>query len=262
MKKVHLYFSVLLFAALFVMLATSCKKIEEAILKDPCADIKFCNIKSYTYPGDGHGTPDTATFTYDGLGNPLTVNNTSVSTGAPNLVFRYNAANQLTEFFRPYSNGIFETWTKYFYDASGRVAFDTTYLFGTITPTWPPVQNTQGGRTVYTYDGTCRVTKTVQTVFVTISTSLPAFPFESDYAYNAAGNLIRPGVTYDNKVNIHRTNKVFMFVDRDFSMNNPFAAATYNGYSLPKAVGVQPGGQAPYFLLRPINNATFSYQCD
>ncbi len=261
MKKVQLYFPVLLLAV-FVMLTTSCKKIEEAILKDPCADIKFCNIKSFTYPGDGDGTPNTATFTYDALGNPLTVSNTAIFTGAPNLVFRYDASHRLTEVFKPYSNGIFETWTKYFYDASGRIAYDTTYLFGTITPTWPPVQNTQGARTEYTYDGTCRITKTVQTVFVTIATSLPAFPLENDYAYDAAGNLVRPGITYDNKVNIHRTNKIFMFLDRDFSMNNPFTAATYNGYSLPTAIGVPPVGQFLYFLQRPINNATFAYLCD
>ena len=66
---------------------------------------------------------------------------------------------------------------------------------------------------------------------------------------------------YDHKVNIHRTNKVFMFVDRDYSMNNPFSAATYNGYLLPAHIGT---GTSPstYFLQRPIYNAVFSYACD
>jgi len=258
MKIIQRCFHLLLLTSV-MMQGSSCKKIEQAILKDPCADIKFCNIKSFTYPGSSISTPNSATFTYDAFGNPLTGNNTDVGTGVPNLVFKYDAAYRLSEFQRPYSNGIFETWTKYFYDASGRIAYDTSYVFGTITPSWPPINNEQVRRTTYTYDGTCRI---IQTSTVGIGGPEDGFPAQVfNYSYNSNGNLILPGVVYDNKVNIHRTNKVFMFVDRDFSMNNPFTAATYNGYSLPKSIGAA-AGQSLYFLQRHIDNATFVYQCD
>jgi hypothetical protein len=258
MKRIQLYSRLLLFAMILFQ-AISCKKIAEEILKDPCADIKFCNVKSYTFSGIGVSYPaNTATFIYDALGNPLTVTNTVVSTGYPNQVFKYDASHRLTEFYRPYDNGHFETWYKYIYDGSGRIAFDTTFVFGTVTPTGP-TGSWQTRVTTYTYDGTCRVIKTSS---VTIGDE-GGSPLVETYSYDLNGNLIRPGVLYDNKVNIHRTNKIFMFVDRDFSMNNPFTAATYNGYSLPWTIS-SPAAVNPsiFFLLRPIDNSTFVYQCD
>jgi hypothetical protein len=259
MKKATLCLQSLFLAAVLIS-AGSCKKIEQQILKDPCADFKFCNIKSYTFPGFGiSDEPNTATFTYDALGNPLTVNNTVVSTGQPNLIFRYDAAHRLSEFIRPYANGHFETWSKYVYDAGGRIAFDTTYVFGTVTPAGP-ADYLEARLTTYTYDGTCRILKTSAAPIEGVNAGNP--PFVQTYAYDASGNLIRPGITYDNKVNIHRSNKMFMFVDRDYSMNNPFTATSYNAYSFPQVVNQPLPGPSVYFLLRLIDNATFVYQCD
>ncbi|MEO6314351.1 MAG: hypothetical protein ABIU63_14070 [Chitinophagaceae bacterium] len=257
MKKNQFYCSILLCLAVLATIS-SCKKVAEEIVKDPCSDIKFCNVQSYTFAGIGSSYPaNTAIFTYDALGNPLTVTNTTVSTGYPNLVFKYNAAHKLTEFYRPYTNGLFETWSKYIYDGSGRIVFDTTFALGTVTPAGPT--DYYGARlTTYTYDGTCRVIKTSS-----VEIGGDGVPFVQEYSYNASGNLVRPGVTYDSKVNIHRTNKIFMFVDRDYSMNNPFTAATYNGYNLPSTIS-SPGVVNPaiYFLLRPIDNSSFEYKCD
>lgn len=259
MKKSLSFFSVVLIAGM-LLLAGGCKKIAEEILKDPCADIKFCNIQSYTFSGVGTSYPaNTATFTYDALGNPLTVTNTEVSTGYPNQVFRYDGAHRLTEFYRPYNNGQFETWHKYVYDGSGRIAFDTTFVFGTVTPAGPS-GSWQTRLTTYTYDAGCRIIKTSA-----IDLGIPGggTPAVTNYSYDINGNLVRPGVVYDSKVNIHRTNKVFMFVDRDYSMNNPFTATAYSGYSLPWTIS-SPAAINPaiFFLLRPIDNSNFEYKCD
>jgi len=260
MKKNQFYFYAII-AAMVAAPSLGCKKIAEKILEDPCADIRFCNIKSYSFPGFGTSfAPNTASFTFDGYGNPLKVVNTFVSTGAPDLIFRYDALHRLSEFFRPYANGEFETWSKYVYDASGRVAFDTTYVFGSITPLWPPTDFTQRRLTTYEYDGTCRVIKTSTIGIGGVEDGSP--PIVNTYTYDADGNLIRPGISYDNKVNIHRTNKVFMFVDRDFSMNNPFTASTYNGFGLPQMVGSPTAGPSVYFLQRVTDHSTFVYQCD
>jgi len=258
MKKIKVYLPFILFALMAIQIS-SCKKIEECILKDPCADYKPCNVKSYTFSGVGISYPaNTATFTYDAFGNPLSVTNTVVTSGYPNQQFKYDGLHRLTEYIRPYTNGNFETWSKYIYDASGRIAFDTTWALGAITPTGP-ANYFQARLTTYTYDGTCRVIKTSAMVLG----GEGGGPFVFTYSYDASGNLIQPGVVYDNKVNIHRTNKVFMFVDRDYSMNNPFTATTYNAFSLPWTIS-SPAAINPsiYFLLRPIDNSTFVYQCD
>ncbi len=259
MKKLLSFFSMAVIAGI-LLLANGCKKIAEEILKDPCADIKFCNIQSYTFSGIGASYyPNTATFTYDALGNPLTVMNTDVGTGYPNQVFKYDAMHRLSEFYRPYSNGQFETWHKYIYDGSGRIAFDTTFVFGAVTPAGP-AGSWQTRLTTYTYDATCRV---IRTSAIDLAIPGGGIPLVQNYAYDINGNLIRPGIVYDSKVNIHRTNKVFMFVDRDYSMNNPFTAASYNGYSLPWTIS-SPAAINPsiFFLLRPIDNANFEYKCD
>jgi len=259
MKKANFCLPLLFLAAILIS-AGSCKKIEREILKDPCADFKFCNIKSYTFPGFSTTySPNTASFTYDAFGNPLTVTNTEVVTGAPNLIFKYDAAHRLSEFIRPYANGTFETWSKYVYDASGKIATDTTYVFGQVTPAGP-ADYWEARLTTYTYDATCRILKTSSLVIEGENTG--TLPFVQTYAYDASGNLIRPGITYDNKVNIHRSNKIFMFVDRDYSMNNPFTATSYNAYSFPQVINLPKPAPSIYFLQRFIDQATFVYQCD
>jgi len=249
-------------SAIFIILLStaSCKKIEKEILKDPCADFRLCNIKSYSFPGFSTTySPNTATFTYDAFGNPLTVTNTEVVTGEPNLIFTYDAAHRLSQFIRPYANGTFETWSKYVYDGSGRIATDTTYVFGVVTPTGP-TDYLEARLTTYTYDATCRILKTSSLVIEGENTGTP--PFVQTYAYDASGNLVRPGISYDNKVNIHRSNKIFMFVDRDYSMNNPFTATSYNAYSFPSLVNLPKPVPSIYFLQRFIDQASFVYECD
>ena len=39
--------------------------------------------------------------------------------------------------------------------------------------------------------------------------------------------------SYDTKIHLRRTNKMWMFIDRNYSVNNPFTAASYNSYGLP-----------------------------
>ena len=71
------------------------------------------------------------------------------------------------------------------------------------------------------------------------------FPFmlKSTYNYDGAGNLIHPasaGVVYDNKMNINRTNDIWQFLSRDYSMNNPFTADAYNAAGFPTVVNTLP----------------------
>src|SRR6185503_15958814 len=64
------------------------------------------------------------------------------------------------------------------------------------------------------------------------------------YTYDANSNLVvpYPGITYDQMINPYRTNGVFQFTYRDYSLNNKIAidpgtvqrkVPTYNPYGLP-----------------------------
>lgn len=66
----------------------------------------------------------------------------------------------------------------------------------------------------------------------------------------------------DNKVNIRRTNAVWILLDRDYSRNNPFTAEAYNSFGLPQKTGSIPSlliSRPPVFN---ISEATINYMCD
>jgi len=74
-----------------------------------------------------------------------------------------------------------------------------------------------------------------------------------DFTYDAAGN--RAAVVHDNKLNLNRTSKVWMFLTRDYSVNNAFVANRYNLNNLPTLLsgGIQ--------LLPLPGKTTIEYSC-
>ncbi|MBO9571025.1 MAG: hypothetical protein J7497_02270 [Chitinophagaceae bacterium] len=54
------------------------------------------------------------------------------------------------------------------------------------------------------------------------------------YNYDNRGNLIIPGVSYDDKTNVNRTHPAFQIIDRNYSLNNPVTNTTYNAQGLPR----------------------------
>ena len=77
----------------------------------------------------------------------------------------------------------------------------------------------------------------------------------AQYSYDADGNKV--GGVYDHKINIHRTNKVWMFLDRDYSVNNPFTASEYNKFDLPVTISTGSNFLDIYF-----DSVTVKYMCD
>jgi hypothetical protein len=64
----------------------------------------------------------------------------------------------------------------------------------------------------------------------------------TNYLYDRTGNLVRSGVTYDTSICLYRTSYVWMFINKDFSRNNPvsdshlsltFTQSAPNAYGLP-----------------------------
>jgi hypothetical protein len=81
---------------------------------------------------------------------------------------------------------------------------------------------------------------------------------QRDYVYDANGNLVN-GAVYDNKLNINRTNAVWMFITRDYSVNNPFTASQYNQNSLPLRFTAT--NNTPAFLPTAKGNVSVDYLC-
>lgn len=77
------------------------------------------------------------------------------------------------------------------------------------------------------------------------------------YNYDSRGNLIKPGLTYTNKTSIFQTDKVFMFVNRDYSINTPSGYANkFNSNGLPVKFN---SGYLPFFTNGSIIPVTWYY---
>ncbi|HTL10004.1 MAG TPA: hypothetical protein VL307_17135 [Chitinophagaceae bacterium] len=171
-------------------------------------------------------------FTYNSNNDPVSVQSAVVGTGTPNLLFRYNKKGQLIEYSGLYSNGSFEFMHVYGYK-NGRITTDTTYTLG---PYSNPSAAFSKRYSYLSYDALNRVVE---------DSEIHLFPLTITnvlhYNYDVNGNLVTGAVAgYDDKMNPHRTNKVWMLVDRNYSVNNPLGATSYNSVGLPLTLQAPP----------------------
>ena len=257
MKKI----SILL--AIAMVFLTSCQKsdayLDASSLNDkhvkvyakPGGQLKNCSILQIT--SSSSGTTDVLNFLYNSSGNPLSITrNLGARTGYPNYLFKYDDQSRLTDFIGPYNDNTAEFWHKYFYDASGNIVLDSTYIFPNITNGYPASAFSRQ-LTFYTYDNKDRIIKD-STVYPDLSTVVHT------YAYDARGNRI--GSAYDNQLNVNLTNRIWMFLNRDYSENNPFRADSYNVSGLPSSLNLPPDGNALQFLGIVYTRAQIVYACD
>jgi len=212
---------------------------------------------------------DTAVFTYNALGNPVSIIHQR-DIGEDNLFFKYDHANRLTDFIIAYANAAADggdQWHRYSYDPHNttRIVADTDYISyetenGIIT-SYDGIE-----LTTFAYDAKDRISKTTEIVLAddiddTVITA---------YTYDSRGNLVASGAAYDNKINIHRTNKMWMFLDRDYSVNNPVdnGTDTYDAENLPVTIATNSSAQVAGFDFMVIGypngqtNVTVSYSCE
>lgn len=232
----------------------SAASAKDGYLKNkPNADLKNCSIQQISYTLGANN--DVLQFTYNSSGDPVSITRVSGgATGYPNYSFKYDDKNRLTDFIGPYSNNTTaEFWHRYVYDAPGNIILDSTYIFPRISNGFP--ENAYSRQlTFYTYDNKRRIVRD-STVF---SNSLPAVVHS--YAYDDNGNKI--GNSYDDQININRTNKLWMFLNRDYSVNNPFKADGYTTTGLPSNFNLSPNGNSFQFLGNVYYKAQITYACD
>lgn len=216
------------------------------------AVIKKCSIVQMTY-FVADGTTDVLQFTYNSSGDPASVTrNAGSHTGYPNYSFKYDQKKRLTDFIGVYEGNVnAEFWHKYFYDNNDNIVMDSTYIFPRISNGFP--ENAFDKRlTFYVYDNSGRIIKDS-----TVSQS--GSPVVQTYAYDANGNKI--GKTYDGNSNINRTNAIWMFLNRDYSTNNPFNADAYNTSGLPSSFNLSEENGFG-FLGNVYAKAQLVYACD
>jgi hypothetical protein len=209
--------------AVSVLLAT-CRKFDFKF-RDPSRHCRIDEFKGIMNKGEVFATPLTRKFHYNEYGNPTFVEyvETTGGTGTPHYYFQYNDSQQLIEMVGYGTH-------RYFYNSLGQIIIDSSYEYYT------------GGdarfETRFFYDLYGRVAKTTTKYYYNMfdqegvgETSTRIF------RYDHKGNLIIPGVTYDNKTNISRTHPLWMFLNLNYSVNNPLKATSYNDAGLPLTFG-------------------------
>jgi len=218
-------------------------------------------------PTSSSGNNDTAIFTYNALGNPVSIVHQKVI--GDNFFFKYDHANRLTDFivayaYAPADGG--DQWHRYSYDPHNttRIIADTDYIsYETDNGTIASYDGIE--LTTFEYDAQNRISKTTEVVLaVDIDDTIV-----TAYTYDSRGNLETSGAVYDNKVNVHRTNKIWMFLDNDYSVNNPVdnGTYTYNQGNLPVTIAVSSSSLVPGFDFmvigypNGIRSASIGYSC-
>ncbi len=244
MKKYVKAFTAIL-TAIVLLGSTGCKKAENYLESHPWTELKFCQIDKFIFKDPySFATFDTMHITYNLHGDPITGIRKQVGTGHPNIFFKYDAHHRLTDLIGDYSatlpaEGIIESWQKYFYGESNRIVKDSFYFFPTVVDGRPTI-GAHGAIIIitYEYDSKNRISKAVTNFGSSSNTEI--------FSYDANGNRVGSG--YDNKINIHRTNRIWMFLDRDYSVNNPETASyAYNAFGLPTKI-VQRNGTVGTFM--------------
>jgi hypothetical protein len=212
-------------------------------------EFKKCNITKII-EFNPYQPPAIFYFEYDSKGNPTKVTPSYFGTNYPVQLFRYDKKGRLTDYIGtdPWLTG-FEFWHVYVYDNKNRIIRDTAHIWGRYGDVPHDDRLDLMFVNAFEYDSQERIIKSTLTFPLH-----PQIVAVQTYNYNNAGNLIEPGAVYDDKVNIHRTNSIWMFIDRNYSVNNSWPIPVYNNYGLPTVVGTDRfygflnAGMSPHYI--------------
>jgi hypothetical protein len=207
------------------LLMNSCKKFIDTYYNKDQIEIRFCKIEKVEIFSP---YAETLNFSYNHLGNPVSViQSNGPGTGTPNYLFFYDNKSRLHDVIGVYDESSYESWQRFAYNGKNQIVKDTTWIFGMMGDN-PDPANIFISENRYYYDAMGRMIKVIS---VGLNQNTSAY-HEKNYSYNTDGNLNNSGV-YDNKINFNRTNKIWMFLNRNYSRNNVVAAEEYNFAGLP-----------------------------
>jgi hypothetical protein len=230
---------------------SGCRKIIDKLFPGHENDDKTCRIKSIKQFITAK-TYRTGLFYYNDHGDPDSVI-FDVSTGSagPQLYyFKYNQHNKLIEYRADYDRDPGNYFTIHNYSYAG----------GHIVTDKARVRQAGSYKTVskLEYDSQGRVIKENVEVVETDGQPTSEILDPLIYTYNADGNLVLSYISaYDNKTSYLSTNDVWMFIERNYSKNNPVGATQYNDADLPLGFNNTAGG----FFLQFGQPSEIRYHC-
>lgn len=253
-------FTKALLAILCVTALMSCKR--ELARKDSSVAIVKCRIKQLILKSEAEKNK-TGTFEYNAAGNPISYTPTAYSVGSLKYEFRYDNNGRLTDYIG-YSPAAIplscQFWTRFVYEAN-RIVRDSVYYNSNYGPALITYAK-HIGITEYEYDQQERISriKYKQHANGVPNGVMGNYKFD----YNDEGNLVLPGAVYDDKVSIYRTNKIWMFLSRNFSNNNIGSPLSYNSNGLPVAFATAAARAASmrFFEALDLSNCEILYECD
>jgi hypothetical protein len=216
-----------------------------------------CRIERVRYSNNGGLNYDTVLFSYNSFNNPTKVifKNNDTYLGS-HFYFKYDVSKNVTGIRRLEDTTLYNTnsgtWEKLTY--KGSKIIDTIFYAAAGWPASTPTSYSRYEVQTYKLDSLKRVIEWDYASFGT--------PRHIDYKYDNNGNLIRPdGAKYKLNVNnIRVTNKVWMFIDRDYSVNMPTEeGAEFTPTRLPKKL--KPFGKFFMGIVYDGGNAWVSYSC-
>jgi hypothetical protein len=204
-------------SALSISLFTSC--VKQPIPDRLEQELKACPILSLN-SGDPTDIP-IYTIDYNQAGNPTgMIFAGMIVAGTVNYQFRYDRHNRLTDWVTYYvgnTGGVI--WHRYGYP-DGQTVTDTSYDYvGDINSPEPPHSSFDTYLVMDKLDGFGRIIR--QYTLDPANGSIQGSP--QIFFYDARGDKVRPGVTYDNEFDLYQTNSVWMFIFNDYSVNNPLS---------------------------------------
>ena len=249
-------------AGFFLLVLPGCKKLLDYITPRPDDKANNCRIEKVTSNFTNPNLPgeslffDTAWFAYNAHGNPVSIKyvfpDDEIFTN--DKAFKYDHHNRLSVYLDGVPNNLIALfWHKYTY-IGDYIIIDSTFEYAqgdwSVNDVPDDAEDALMSITRYELDYLGRVIKETGGFYDENIT----------YTYDSNGNLVKPGVNYSNKINLRRTNKVWMFLDRDYSLNSPVGdASQYNGEKLPVKLNEMP--QFIYDADFGFNDIVVKYKC-
>lgn len=221
-----------------------------------------CRIKQIIVKADGQ-KDKSGTFTYNSNGDPVSYTPAGYSNGSLKYEFRYDEGGRLTDYIGYNPTAVpasCDFWIKYTYDSRGRIVRDSVYYNCNYGPALVSFAN-YVGTTGYEYDNKDRITAITYKQF---HNSVPnGVTGYYKYDYNGSGNLVTPGAVYDDKTSIYRTSKIWMFLGRNYSVNNLKPAVAYNPSGFPSVFAASAARGAEMHLLEfiTLSDCEILYEC-
>lgn len=268
--------------AISMLILSSCRKERLLLKEDPDAIGQFCQIDTFNF---GAAPPyyEQVMISYNHAGDPVTMLPSvpdKYGEDYDDIYFRYDKSDRLVDFFfvypaaEPYTVfplGSIDLWHRFSYPGP-RTVVDS--FFNYDGPGIPPVANPPAGYSTltvsrYELDEKGRIMKT----YIQYIASVASYNDTFYTRYDGRGNVVIPGITYDNKVNVYRTNKIWQLIFQDYSMNNPIYPATpfypattnitsFNKFGLPLQYAFNEGNPFPRIFLYQYSYLGISYSCD